>query len=135
MMPVKFILLFLITTSILSCKESEIIGHWKRLDFEKYRKLLKNDTSAIGNLTISSDSTFFINGDGEKDIDTVAGWHTGGDFSGTWRIKNKKIVVQYDPELNPYGMQFEIRRLSKRKLVLGSPSDRKHKNLMKYKRL
>lgn len=131
----RLALTFFFISFIISCKESNIIGKWKRSGFTKYRRLLQNDTSSLGNLTISGDSTFFINGDGRKDIDTVPGWHTGVDFSGTWSIINKNLVFQYDPKENPFGLAFNIIRLTNRKLILVSTFDRKHKNKMKYKRI
>ena len=127
-------LLFLAVVFFLSCKESNIIGHWQNVDYKKYQKIIKNDTSSIGNLTIASDSTVFINGDGKKTIDTVHGWHTGGDFSSTWSISNKMLVLRL-AEYSPYGMRFKIIRLTKRKLTLRSSFNRNHKSDLKYRRL
>jgi len=128
-------LLFLAFAFFLSCKESNIIGHWQNVDYKKYRKLIKNDTSSIGNLTIAADSTIFINGDGKKTIDTVHGWHTGGDFSSTLSIISNKMLVFRLPEYSPYGMQFKIVRLTKHRLTLRSSLSRNHKFDLKYRRI
>ena len=130
----NLMLLFPAVIFIISCKESSIIGHWQNVDYKKYRKIIKNDTSSIGNLTISADSTIFINGDGKKTIDTVPGWHTGGDFSSTWSISNKMLVFKL-PEYSPYEMHFKIIRLTKRKLTLRSSFNRNHKSDLKYRRI
>ncbi len=130
----KSVLFFFTIAFIISCKESNIIGHWQNVDYKKYRKLIKNDTSSIGNLTISADSSIFINGDGKKTIDTLQGWHTGDDFSSTWTISNKMLVFRL-PEYSPYGMHFKIIRLTKHRLTLRSSLSRNHKFDLKYRRI
>lgn len=131
----KLILLFLAVVFFVSCKEFNIIGHWQNVDYKKYRKLIKNDTSSIGNLNIAADSTIFINGDGKKTIDTVPGWHTGGDFSSTWSIIGNKMLVLRLAEYSPYGMRFKIIRLTKHRLTLRSSFNRNNKSDMKYRRI
>jgi len=111
----------IIITAILftSCRETEIMGKWRRMDILNSNLSEVNDSSKFGDLSISSDSTFFIVGSGKLDTSHISGWHGGASIDGIWRKPDRDHIILYiNPKENNYFLKYKVVSLSKRKLVI-----------------
>ena len=134
-MQAKLLIVFLIFIMATSCKKYSVIGKWRRLDTSLDSV---NNKSQIGDLTISSDSTFILNGGGKLDTPNTPGWYYGGDMSGTWSMPDKNhIIFQIGSEPDKIGLVYKIIDLDKTNMIIVSTLDIKVKDpgFIKYIRL
>lgn len=128
----KKILIIIICINLLACKSSQIIGDWHRTDLNP-----NNKNSHQGDLSIHSDSTFYVVGDSTNNQDTIPGWNTGEGYKGKWEENNRHLILWLEPKEEKLFLSFKIIRLTKNKLVLTTAFDEHNKNAyhLKYVRM
>ena len=126
--------------AMMSCKEGEIIGRWRRMDSPMYNRYkVKKLDNSFGDLIFLKGSTFYIKGNSLPDTSHIPGWHAGGDLFGTWYKKDRThlVLMQNIGGRHNFGYVYKITTLNKHKLILISIFEKKRcfKKHMIYKRL
>lgn len=129
----NFLLLSLLSTIVSSLfgQPPTLIGHWRRLDFQR-NGVSGNNHQQIGDLIIATDSNYTIIGDDAGQKSNISGWNTGETMKGKWEVSGKNYLFLSIPYLSAQ-LVYRIRRLNKRELYLQSKGSRTL--VMKYKRL
>ena len=120
------LLLFIIPLLTTSCSQTEITGKWKLETNPSFDQGMRSNQSSWEGLILNSDSTFVIGEDTTEPIvhDTVPGWHTGGKFTGNWRVEGNKLLLHPADIEEPIYLSYEIIQLTFKRLVLLSTFDK-----------
>jgi hypothetical protein len=119
----RIIVLFICLATLSCSNNSSIIGRWKQLENEPYDSIPNYKAERV--LTIAIDSSFtFDDGTAEStDTSVVPGWHTGGAFSGRWRMPDKKhLELRMDPQEPLMILNYEVIKLTDKELELIFPA-------------
>jgi hypothetical protein len=107
-----------------SSGQTTILGKWRRLNPTIKHQDITNKQSKFGDLEISTDSTFHIEGDSSSKNSTISGWHVGDEYNGTWGLHNSnRLTLWFEPKDDKMFLSYLIIKQTKQKLVLRSASN------------
>jgi len=105
---------------LFSCNDKNIVGTWRPADLPKYPSHGSSYNDSLGDLVISSDSTFLFKG--VRVFDTLSGFFGGGgSFKGTWSKPDKTHLILLPEKIDKKfseGFTFTIFALDKQKLII-----------------
>lgn len=136
MLLFKPVILILSLANSMQIYSQPLTGIWRRVN--PALKVQDTITKQLkyGDLKLSEDSTFHIEGDSTTNNSAMSGWHTGEERNGTWRLNGNRIVLYYEPKDDNLFLCFIIIKLTANNLVLEDGFSKKHKrNKITYLRL
>ena len=107
----------------ISCNYNGVVGTWRPADLPKYPVGPNSYRDSLGDLVISSDSTFLFKGSQIPDSVKINGFIAGGSIKGTWTRPDPKHIILLPDNVDKkfsVGFTFTIFTLDKKKLVVSS---------------